>query len=142
MHPFPLIVHSNPTLQARLRSLPLYFVLEVKVRLVEVVHAHVSVLSTTAVAGALWMYGDVVEGTEVTTHTTDFLHEDLVVEAGFEFTLARRCGSDVHGSLSSSENHVVFYGGDGGAIEGRVGNVRLEDSEVFDIDELGRLAVL
>lgn len=115
---------------------PLNFVQEVEVGLVEVVDTNVSILSTTAVAGSLWVYGDVVQRSKVTTHTTNLLHKDLVVEAGFEFTLSRGCGCDVHGGLTSTENNVVFYGRDGGAVEGRVGNVRLEDGKVFGIDEL------
>jgi hypothetical protein len=86
-------------------------------------YAHISVLSSTAVASALRVYSDVVKGSEVTTHTTDLLHEDLVVEAGFEFTLARGGSSDVHGGLSSAEDNVVFYGCDRGAVEGGVGDI-------------------
>jgi hypothetical protein len=116
-------------LQVRLlsRRFPLNLVHEVKVWLVEVVYAYVTVLSSTAVSGALGMYGDVVEGTEVTTDTANLLHEDLVVEARFELSLAGRGGSNVHGSLSSSKDNVVFDGGDGGAVKRRVGDVGFKD---------------
>lgn len=77
----------------------------------------------------------------MTTYTTNLLGEDLVVETRFELTLAGRGGCDVHGGLSSSEDDVVFYGGDGGAVEGCVGDVGLEDVEGLDIDELGGLVL-
>jgi hypothetical protein len=125
-------------LQVRLlsRRFPLNLVHEVKVGLVEVVHAHITVLSSTAVSGALGMYGNVVEGTEVTTDTANLLHEDLVVEARFEFSLASRSGGDVHGSLSSTKDNVVFYGSDGGAVEGCIGDIGFQDVQLFDVDEL------
>lgn len=125
-------------LQVRLlsRRFPLNLVHEVEVWLVEVVHAHVTILSSTAVSGALWVHGDVVERTEMTTHTTNLLHEDLVVEAGFKLSLTGRSGGDVHGGLSSTEDNVVFDGCDSGAVEGCVGDVRLEDVELLDVDEL------
>jgi hypothetical protein len=82
------------------------------------------------------VYGDIVEGPEMTAHTTNFLHEDLVVEARLKLSLAGRCGSDVHGGLSTAEDNVVLDGCDGSAVEGCVGDVGLEDVELFDIDEL------
>lgn len=139
----PFVAHASyaSTLQVRLRLLPLDLVQKVKVWLVKVVDTHVSVLTTTAVAGALRVYSDVVERSEVATDTANLLHEDLVVEAGFEFTLACGGGGDVHGGLSSTEDNVVFYGGDGGAVEGCVGDVRFENIELFDIDKLEELAL-
>jgi hypothetical protein len=128
------------TLQVRLLLLPLDLVQEVKVRLVEVVHAHVTVLTSTAVRGALRVHGDVVEGSEVATDATNLLGEDLVVETGLEFTLAGRGGCDIHGGLATTEDNVVFYGGNGSAVEGCVGNVCLEDGKLFGVDELERLA--
>lgn len=136
--------HLAPgTLQVRLLllRLPLHLVLEVEVGLVEVVHAHVTVLTSGAVRCALGVHSDVVEGTEVTTYTADLLGEDLVVETRFEFTLASRGGCDVHGGLSSAEDDVVFYGGDGGAVERCVGDVGLEEIEGLGIDELRGLVL-
>ena len=142
---YPLV----QTLQVRLllllllllRRLPLHLVLEVKVRLIEVVHAHVSVLTTRAVRSTLRVHGHVVQRTEVTTYTADFLGEDLVVETGFEFTLSGGGGCDIHGGLSSSEDDVLFYGGDGGAVEGCVGDVGLQDVEGLDVEKLGGLVL-
>jgi hypothetical protein len=109
------------------RRFALDLVHEVKVWLVKVMHTDVSVLSSTAVSGSLWVHGDVVEGTKVTTYTANLLHEDLMIEAGFELSLAGGCGGDVHGSLSSTEDNVVFYWGDGSAVEGCVGDVGFQD---------------
>jgi hypothetical protein len=75
------------------------------------------------------------------TYTANLLGEDLVVEAGFEFTLAGGGGCDVHGGLATTEDDVVFYGGHGGAVEGGVGDVGLEDVESLDINELRGLVL-
>jgi hypothetical protein len=139
LHMFPgshLLIACCLQVRLRLIRLPLHLVLEVKVRLVKVVHTHVTILTTGTVRGALGVHSDVVQRTEVATYATDFLSEDLVVEARFEFTLAGRGCCDVHGGLSSTEDDVVFYGGDGGAVEGCVGDVGLEDVEGLDVDEL------
>jgi hypothetical protein len=123
------------------RRFPLNLVHEVKVWLVEVVYAHVTVLSSTAVSGALRVHGDVVEGSKVTTDTANLLHEDLVVETRFKLSLAGRGGSDIHGGLSSTKDNVVFYGRDGGAVERCVGNIGLENGKIFDIDELQTVSI-
>lgn len=79
---------------------------------------------------------DGVEGTEVATDTADLVFEDLVVEAGLEFTLASGGGGDIHGGLTTTQNHVVLLVGDGGGVEGSIGGVGLEDGEVASGDEL------
>lgn len=99
-------------------------------------HAHITVLTTGCISGTLGMNADGVERPEVTTHTTNFILEDLVVETGFEFTLTSGGRGDIHGGLTTTQNHVVFLGGDDGAVEGRVGNVGFEDSEVTGGNEL------
>jgi hypothetical protein len=128
-------------LHARLLGgLTLNLELEVKVGRVEVVHTHVTVLTTGAVALSSGVDGDVVERAEVTTHTADLLLEDLVVEAGLELTLAGGCGGDVHGGLTTTEDNVVLrVGGDGGGVEGCVGDVGLEDFHRVGVVQLGGL---
>ena len=100
------------------------------------VHAHVSVFSSTAVSGSLWVYGDVVERTKVTTDTANLLHEDLVVETSLKFTLAGRGGGDVHSGLATSEDNKVFHRCDSGAVEGSVGGIGFQDGKIIDCDEL------
>ena len=136
------ILHEVISLQVRLlRDLPLNLVHEVKVWLVEVVHAHVTVLSSTAVSGSLGVHGDVVERTEVTTYTANLLGKDLVVETRFELTLAGRGGCNIHGGLTSAKDNVVFYRSNGSAVEGSVGNIRFQDIKCLGIDELGALVI-
>ncbi|KAH0373857.1 putative eukaryotic translation initiation factor 3 subunit I, partial [Aureobasidium melanogenum] len=77
------------SLSSQLQShLALNFELEVKVGLVEVVDTDVTILTTGSVNGAEGRDSDVVERTEVTSDTADLLFKDLVVETGFEFSLA------------------------------------------------------
>lgn len=117
-------------------SLPLDLVHEIEVTLVEVVNSHVAVLSAACVALTVGVGGDGVEGTEVATHTADLVLEDLVVEAGLELTLTGRGTGDVHGGLTTTEDHEVLLRGDGGAVEGSVADVGLENFEVRGGDEL------
>lgn len=106
------------------------------------VHTHVTVLTAGAVALARGVDGDVVEGTEVAAHATDLLLEDLVVEAGLEFTLASGGGGDVHGGLATAEDNVALgVRGDGGGVEGRVGDVGLEDFHGAGVVQLGLLVL-
>lgn len=99
-------------------------------------HADVTVLTTRGVTLARGVGGDCVERAEVATDTANLLLKDLVVEAGLEFALSRRGGCDIHGGLTTAEDDVLLLGGDGGAVEGCVGDVRLEDFELLGCDEL------
>ena len=116
--------------------LPLDLVHKVVVTLVEVVDTDVTVLTAAGVALAGGVGGDRVEGTEVTAHATNLALEDLVVETGLEFTLARRGGGDIHGGLTTSEDDVVLLASDGSAVKRGVGGVGLKDLEVLGCDEL------
>lgn len=99
-------------------------------------HTGVTVLSSRAVHCSERADGDVVERTEVTSDTANLLLEDLVVETGFELSLAGRGGGDVHGCLTTAEDDVVLDGSDGCAVEGSVCDVGLEDFEIVCGDEL------
>jgi hypothetical protein len=122
-------------------SFPFDLVVEVEVALVEVVNSHVSVLSAAGVALARRVGGDSVEGTEVTSHTADLVLENLVVETGLELTLTGGGSCDIHGCLTTTEDDKILLGGDGGTVEGCIGNVSLEDLEVTGRDELGGLVL-
>jgi hypothetical protein len=120
-------IHNHLVLRRAILSLALHLVQKVEVALVEMMDADITVLSAAGVALAGRVGGDGVEGTEVTADTTNFVLEDLVVEAGLELSLASRSSSDVHGGLTATENNEIFLGGDGGAVEGGITDVRLED---------------
>lgn len=117
-------------------SFSLYLVQKVEVTLVEVVNTDVTVLSAACVALAVGVDGDGVEGTEMTSDTADLVLEDLVVETGFEFTLSGRSSGDIHGGLTTTKDNKVLLGGDGGAVEGGIGGVGLQDGEIAGGNEL------
>lgn len=94
-------------------------------------HAHEAVLSAGRVASACWVYGDGVDRTEMALDTADFLLEDLVPKAGFEFTLAERGGGNAHGVLSTAEEDVWSLGVEGCAVQRCFGCVGLDDHEGF-----------
>lgn len=79
--------------------------------------------------------------TEVTTHTTDLLLKDLVVESRLEFTLSRRSGGDIHGGLTTTEDDKVFLGCDSSTVQRGVCRVGLEHLEVAGRDEFGGLVL-
>lgn len=103
----------------------------------------VTVLSAAGVALACGIGGDGVEGTEVASDTADLVLEDLVVETGLEFTLSGGSSGDIHGGLTTTENNVVLLGSDGGAVDGGIGRVVLQDGEVTSSNKLefGLLAI-
>lgn len=100
------------------------------------VYTDVAILTTRGVCRTLGVNPDGVERSEVTTNTADFVLKDPVVETGFEFTLASGRGGDIHGGLTTAQDHVVLLGGDDGAVERRVGDVGFEDGEVTGGQEL------
>lgn len=71
------------------------------------------------------------------TDTADLLLEDLVVETGLELTLTGRGPGDIHGSLTTTENDEILLRRDGGAVQGGISDVSLENLEVLGGDELG-----
>jgi hypothetical protein len=72
----------------------------------------------------------------VAAHTADLVLEDFVVEAGLKLSLPGAGGRDVASVLTTAEADKVLLGQDGGAVEGRVGDVRLEHVELRGRDEL------
>ena len=100
------------------------------------VDTDVTVLTTGGVCGTGRVDVNGVEGSEVATDTANLVFEDLVVEAGLEFTLAGGGGGDIHGGLTTTENHVFLLWCHAGSVEGSVGGVGLEDGEVAGGHEL------
>lgn len=94
------------------------------------VNTHVTVLTTGCVSGTGGVNIDGVERTKVTTDTANLVFENLVVETGLEFTLASGGSCDIHGGLTTTQNHVFLLGSDGGGVEGSIGGVGLEDVEI------------
>lgn len=117
-------------------ALPLNLVVEIEIALVEVVDTDITVLSSRGIASASGVSSNSVEGTEVTTDTTNLVFENLVVESGLESTLAAGGGGDFHGGLTTSQNNEVLLGGDCGAVERGVCRVGLEGGEVASRDKL------
>lgn len=75
----------------------------------------------------------------MTTHTTNLLFKDLVVESRLEFTLSRSGSCDIHGGLTTTEDDKVLLGRNGSAVERGIGGIGLEYLEVAGGDELGGL---
>lgn len=110
--------------------LPLNLIHKVKVRLIEMVNTNVTILTTRSIGRASRVGVNGVERTEVTLDTANLVLEDLVVKAGLEFTLAGGGCSDIHGGLTTSQNNVILFGCDGGAVQWGIGDVGFHDSEV------------
>lgn len=99
-------------------------------------YPHITVFSAATIASTLRMYRNIVQWSEMAPYATNFLLENFVEEACFEFTLAGTGGSNVHSSLTTSEDDVVLFRGDGSAIEWRISLVCFEDDEIGCRDEL------
>lgn len=120
-------------------SFPLNLVVEVEVALVEVVNSDVSILSAAGVALACRVGSDSVQRTEVTSHTTNFVLEDFVIEPSLKLTLTGRSSGNIHSGLTTTEDDEFLLGGDSGTVEGCVGCIGLEDLKIAGRDELKRL---
>lgn len=119
-HPTQPLKTPTPLL---LRLLLLNLIHEIKIALIEMMHADISILPAARIAAAAGIDGDGVEGPKVALDAADLVLEDAVVEAGFELALARGGGGHVHGGLAAAEDHEGFVGRDGGGVEGGVGDV-------------------
>jgi hypothetical protein len=72
----------------------------------------------------------------VTSHTTNLVLEDLVIETSLELTLTGRSSGNIHSGLTTTEDDEFLLGGDSGTVEGCVGYIGLEDLEIAGRDEL------
>lgn len=115
---------------------PLHLIHEIKIRLIKMMHPYVPVLATAGVSSTLRINGNGIQRSKVALDTPNLVLKNLVVKARFELALARRCGGHVGSSLASAENNEFFFGRDGGSVEGRVGEVGLENFEVAGGDDL------
>ena len=116
--------------------LPFHFIREIKIRLIEMMHAHVAILTTTAISRALGMNSNVVERTKVSPDTPYLFLEYFVVEAGFEFSLSCTGCRNVHGCLPTTKDDIVFLWSHACRIERRVGDVGFENFEITSSDKL------
>ena len=104
------------------------------------VNTDVTVLTTGGVCGSSGVDIDSVEGTKVSTNTADLIFKHLVVETGLEFTLASGGSCDIHGGLTTTEDHVVLLWGNACGVERGISGVGFEDGEVASGHELKWLA--
>lgn len=70
-----------------------------------------------------------VHGTEVTLDAANLLFKDLVPEPRLELTLPQRGSRDAHRILPTTKENVRLAGGDRGAVQRCLSDVRFEHSE-------------
>lgn len=80
-------------------------------------HPYIPILSSTRIPPTLRIHCNGIQRSKMPFYSTNLLLEDLVIEARFEFPLARGGGGDVHGCLAAAEDHKVLFGGNGGSVE-------------------------
>lgn len=121
--------------------------LRAEVALIEMVHAHETVLSSGCVTVAIWRDSDAkesimsedppqgksdnarVHGTEVTFDTADLLLKDLVPESCFEFSLPQRCRRYAHGVLTTTQQDVWLPACNRCTVQGRLRSVRFQNCQ-------------
>jgi len=102
-------------------------------------HPHIAILTTARIGSSSRMHGNGIQRTKMTPYSSDLILEDLVVESRLEFTLSCTRGGDIHGCLSTAQNHKVFPGCYGCSIERGVGYVVFENFEGSSADDFGGL---
>jgi hypothetical protein len=70
------------------------------------VGADVAILSTTAVALAVWVETNSVDGTEMTLDASELFFKDQVEEAGVELADPRRRRCHLHGLLTTTKYNL------------------------------------
>lgn len=102
--------------------------LESKEVVIKVVNTDITILSSTGKGATVGVDGNGVDGSEMSTDTSNLLLEDLVPESALEFTLSAAGCCDIHGLLSSSDNNkLLVLGHDGCRVKGSVSGVCLEN---------------
>lgn len=86
-------------------------------------HPHIPILPTTGIPPPLRIHRNRIQRSEMPLYAPNLVLEDAVVEACFEFALAGGGGGNVHGCLPAAEDYKVLFGGDGGGVEGGIGDV-------------------
>ena len=102
------------------------FVKEVKIYLIEMMHSNITVFSSTGVSAALRVCSDVIQRSEMTLHSPNFILEDLMVEPCLELSLSRRSRSDICCRLATSKNNEIFLCSDGSRIQRCISRICLE----------------
>lgn len=72
----------------------------------------------------------------MTTDTANLVLEDLVVEASLELTLTGAGGGDIGSSLTTTQNDKVLLAGQSSTVQGGIGDVGLQNTQVLGGDEL------
>ena len=119
---------------------PLHFIHKVKIRLFESMHPHITIFSSGRISNSLWVSSNGVQWAKVTFDSSYFILENLVVESSFKFPLSCRRSRDIHGGLSTSQDDKVFLGGEGGSVEGCVGDVGLQYWKITGWNELQKVS--
>jgi len=120
---FTLMVINNCNPLNLPPHLPLNLISKFEISPVKRMHPHIPILPSTCISPSQGIRCHGVQRPEMPLHAPDLVFEDFVVEARFEFSLARGGGSYVHSGLAAAEDYEGFFGGDGGAVEGGVGGV-------------------
>ena len=90
-------------------------------------YSDITILTTRRITLALWVDRYSVEGTKVTSHTTDLFFKDLVVYPRFELSLS--CGSrcDIHSCLTTPKYDERLHWRYGSTVERSVRHECLQD---------------
>ena len=99
-------------------------------------YPHITILPTTRIPSPLRIHRNGIQRSKMPFYSPDFLLENLMIEACFEFPLAGGSGCDVHGCLAAAEDYKVFFRGDGCGVERGVGGVRFKEFEAAGGDYL------
>src|ERR1700760_651521 len=98
--------------------------------------AYISIFASGRVALASWIDRYIIQRPKVTPYSSDLIFKNFVIETSFEFTLSGTRGRDIHRSLPTSENDIVFDWSNCRAVQWGVGCVCLKNIEVIGGDEL------
>ena len=107
-----------------------------KVRWIEIVNPHVTVLSAGAVPLTIRVERDAIYRPKVTFDAPELLLEHQVEETRVELPDPRRRRRDVHGILPAAQHHVFQYRADRRGIDWAFRLVRLQQHEIVGVEQL------
>ena len=89
--------------------LTLVLKLKIKVRRVKLMHANVTVLTTTGVSAAARVESESIDGAKVSLDTPQLLLKDHVEEACIEFAGLAVCRGHGHGLLTTTQHNMLLH---------------------------------
>ena len=86
-------------------------------------HPNIPILPSRRITPPLRVHSNRIQRSKMPLDPTNLILENLVIESRLEFPLPRTCSRYIGCGLATTDNYEIFFGRDGGGVQGGVCNV-------------------